>query len=992
MAELLNLYEKYDTVDEHAASFEASERLEDDEAKTTYSTATTVSQADARHYISELSHEIAKRLSIDVDVKKLASLRGALPELIKGFSVKLGLESASQINRDIMYFVHKHHRDIALQLESILACQDDEVTTKHYDLDKMSLSEKMKLWDSKATTDQEPIPNSDTLFHGVEDDDESINLAGLSGYSNVISGSRALAWLVASLGQRSLLQWGSDGMGDLAVNKIRQTILKSLPTEKISKREPPRQHTVSFRLKWDHIMNQPLQERTDRLNTMVITVCSGNAQVTSVDKYMHQTWPWNASGASSSVGRLISPPYAGAWFRADFPCSESVSFLWDNMKITVRYDGDNLVLTTTSSTCTLAEFGEQLAWITAALWPRARDSTTSSSPSIVRRDPQKVSGTPVSATICFDVLVQQSPLAPEELWWTDMVGRHPVVVRGFPVPRQPEGYIGLEHSFAMLTTMGYQPTSLDSGKIRLTGPEKMLALVKRVNTVFIWGDVRCLSHRCYAVDDSERSADLENATSHFDLSMGTHIVTTCGNICKGGNRHGMPMLAGSRCGVAGPGTTPTDTSFESDLLSTSDLSDSLSSLDRKLPALPLLRDAIVRRLVLGYCHAHAAESATTAGGGRTHGDGPNESLSPSAFDNPSGSSGPGKKRSRQEAGDDDDESPPEPPAPKRGRLAGSSKLLACPFWKAYPHRHRCCFTKILSRIRDVKQHLRRDHYSPFSCNRCSAAFPDEQTLREHDSDPNGLFCTPSPQLDRISSHQQLQMGRKSDYKLSEEQQWFALWDIVFPGRRRPSSAYRDPDITEELCSFREYCATYGEDILDDATQAVVATGQWQGFGMLSGEERQGILRWVVRDGFELAFRHWTSARASVARLSRSGEMTAQSATPAGFSLPDSGIVVEALPPASDSRLEAALECGHQESVEEGIPNGTQEAVGEGENRVGPPPARETPQGLMPDDDSSLLGLESMPEPWTLDAPWANGAEWETLLAAVGGMSSSGHCL
>lgn len=89
---------------------EGDEGVEGDEAKTTYSAATTVSQADARHYISELSHEIAKRLSTDVDVKELASLRGALPELIKGFSVKLGLESASQINRDIMYFVHKHHR------------------------------------------------------------------------------------------------------------------------------------------------------------------------------------------------------------------------------------------------------------------------------------------------------------------------------------------------------------------------------------------------------------------------------------------------------------------------------------------------------------------------------------------------------------------------------------------------------------------------------------------------------------------------------------------------------------------------------------------------------------------------------------------------------------------------------------------------------------------------------------------------------------------
>lgn len=182
----------------------------------------------------------------------------------------------------------------------MLAGQNDEVATKHSGPGNMSLSEKMNLWDSKAAMDQEPIPNSVTHFHGVkdddddDDDDESINLPGLSECSNVISKSRALAWLVEKLDNRSLLQWGSNEMGGhLAVNRIRQTILNSLPTGKISKREPPRQHQVSFRLQWGHIMNQSLQERADQLDTIVITVCSGKARMTSVAQYIHQTWPWS---------------------------------------------------------------------------------------------------------------------------------------------------------------------------------------------------------------------------------------------------------------------------------------------------------------------------------------------------------------------------------------------------------------------------------------------------------------------------------------------------------------------------------------------------------------------------------------------------------------------------------------------------------------------------------------------------------------------------
>lgn len=154
----------------------------------------------------------------------------------------------------------------------------------------MSLSEKMNLWDSRAATDPEPISDLDTLFCGVKDDEEeSVNLAGLSDYNNAICESQALAWLVASLRNILLLQSGSEGMGDLAANRIRETIMESLPTGKISKREPLRQFQVCFRLEWGHLMDQSPGALTDRLDTNVIAVCSGKAQLTSVMGYLRQT-------------------------------------------------------------------------------------------------------------------------------------------------------------------------------------------------------------------------------------------------------------------------------------------------------------------------------------------------------------------------------------------------------------------------------------------------------------------------------------------------------------------------------------------------------------------------------------------------------------------------------------------------------------------------------------------------------------------------------
>lgn len=177
----------------------------------------------------------------------------------------------------------------------------------------MSLSEKMNLWDSRAATDPEPICDLDTLFCGVKDDeDESVNLAELSDYNNAISESEALDWLVTSLSHRSVLQSGSEGMGDLAADRIHETIMESLPTGKISKREPLRQFQVCFRLEWGHLMDQSPGALTDRLDTNVITVCSGKAQLTSVLGYLRETCLWGVRLVLDLLERT-------AWLKRESP-------------------------------------------------------------------------------------------------------------------------------------------------------------------------------------------------------------------------------------------------------------------------------------------------------------------------------------------------------------------------------------------------------------------------------------------------------------------------------------------------------------------------------------------------------------------------------------------------------------------------------------------------------------------------------------------------
>ena len=81
-----------------------------EDAQTLYSEATTADPASSRAYVSELCQDIHDKIRRKTSLTPLPELSGALPRLIKALATKIGLESDSQINRDIMYFLHKNHR------------------------------------------------------------------------------------------------------------------------------------------------------------------------------------------------------------------------------------------------------------------------------------------------------------------------------------------------------------------------------------------------------------------------------------------------------------------------------------------------------------------------------------------------------------------------------------------------------------------------------------------------------------------------------------------------------------------------------------------------------------------------------------------------------------------------------------------------------------------------------------------------------------------
>ncbi|KAK1450680.1 hypothetical protein CCUS01_02136 [Colletotrichum cuscutae] len=122
-------------------------------------------------------------------------------------------------------------------------------------------------------------------------------------------------------------------------------------------------------------------------------------------------------------------------------------------------------------------------------------------------------------------------------------------------------------------------------------------------------------------------------------------------------------------------------------------------------------------------------------------------------------------------------------------------------------RPRRCAARKLSRIRDVKQHLKRSHtIMENHCQRCFQEFPDLISLQRHESLPRSRACAcryPS-KPDGISPDKSSRLSRKSDPSLSEEQQWYAIWDIVFADKKRPCSVYMSPITSDDLEAFYEH--------------------------------------------------------------------------------------------------------------------------------------------------------------------------------------------
>ena len=249
--------------------------------------------------------------------------------------------------------------------------------------ESMSLLDKMSMWVRKPGNGEQKVDNS-SFSEGVEDleeepevEEDDINNPELSAYSKAIMSSRAYEWLISSLLKESSLHW-DQAQPRIMIQEIRQKILKKLPTGTISKNRAPSTYKVAFHLPWAPL-KLGLEKRDNKcpilpgqtLSECIVLTCSSadQVQVTTVRQYLDQIWP---SGGTELLC-ILQEALRGIYRAIILP---------DKTEIGAVLDDSGMIIWVSGSPYSIAERGEQLAWLVTALQHSDTDTVVHSTPII----------------------------------------------------------------------------------------------------------------------------------------------------------------------------------------------------------------------------------------------------------------------------------------------------------------------------------------------------------------------------------------------------------------------------------------------------------------------------------------------------------------------------------------------------------------------------------------------------------------------------------
>ncbi|KAI0539484.1 hypothetical protein GGR58DRAFT_234412 [Xylaria digitata] len=502
---------------------------DDGDIQTVYTDLAGHSDFRIESYVGTFADDLfAKIGGKQLSTQMIEKLSDSLPTLLKALALNIGYQNRTQVQRDMMVFIHKQRQAITMSFK------DQYGHGKDLDSDTNIIREPkpteiMDRWlastdESKFDKfdDEPPKDDPGSATHGEYLEEPELMLLGLEEYRKILAKDPSYAWMLARLRRNLIL---STVQYDI-VNQIRSTIQLAFPeTNRVSRKKSPEEVRVAFTAHWDIMgflrqQGYGIADSEAIANSITLTGTRSHAQALTCQQYMAQMWPLTGSQMLKLIQETLKTAERKKTLFFNTPCRLSLD--------ASIIDGSSVVITASGLPHFIAEVGEQLAWLGSALRPSVPNTgisicTPSLAPGLTtsRNPPCKV-----NFVIEYKIERSQSSAKnPNGQCWSYLF-LDPIIAGGFPILYREELDTGLEMPLELMVALtGTRYLNIFDSKIFIKGFNTMLVPAKHSEGLIVW---HLLRSRNPAKRISYLSTEIESSDiKKTDLEKSRHVLGWC---------------------------------------------------------------------------------------------------------------------------------------------------------------------------------------------------------------------------------------------------------------------------------------------------------------------------------------------------------------------------------------------------------------------------------------------------------------------------------
>ncbi|KAF2789972.1 hypothetical protein K505DRAFT_340816 [Melanomma pulvis-pyrius CBS 109.77] len=401
------------------------------------------------------------------DIKAIERVTKVLPELLSTFALEIGYRAETQTHRDVMVFIHKNRRTVAEQFERL--CLENHHPGQNRNSDSMTVNEKIRRWNRQNEEPEDASfsgQRNDAVFQAMIDNsmaqdsdtepiesEEDRDIAVASSYTDFVAKTPAYRWLLSRMRREIFLIPSEPNHKE----DIRRVILGLLPP-----------------------CNRP-EEVVEKAITL--TGSAEDAQAQTCAEYLSQTWP--------STGKLIVLLLKDVI--SSGPGQRHTCESLGGTKLTAWIQESKFMVEAFGTASSVAEVGERLAWLGAALRSSPFESGVGYCTPFLCKNNQpnsRLETLEEPHLLCkidytIDKGKEQVGKINGQCW--QRLFRNPVIVSGYPIPGRVERNTGLEIPLRLMVVLAQarHVTTFD-GNIFIKGFCTMLMPTKHVGNMVTW--------------------------------------------------------------------------------------------------------------------------------------------------------------------------------------------------------------------------------------------------------------------------------------------------------------------------------------------------------------------------------------------------------------------------------------------------------------------------------------------------------------------------